>query len=158
METLASLVDNSLLVSRSHAPAGRYDEGPRFSMLETIREYAAERLESSGEAEGVRRAHAMYYLALAEATQPETIMHKQQEWWWTRLEEEHDNLRAALRWAIGGRELVIGARLGSTLWRFWATRHPSEGRRWLEAVLSLGDTRGAEPPTFPRAGGRSCSW
>ncbi|MBD0354764.1 MAG: tetratricopeptide repeat protein [Rubrobacteraceae bacterium] len=149
LETLASLVDNSLLVSRSHAPVGRYDEGPRFSMLETIREYAAERLESSGEAEGIRRAHAVYYLALAEATQPETLVHKQREWWWTRLEEEHDNLRAALRLAIGGRELEIGTRLGSTLWRFWATRHPSEGRRWLEAVLSLGDTRGAEPPDIP---------
>jgi tetratricopeptide (TPR) repeat protein len=142
-------VDNSLLVSRSHAPAGRYDEGPRFSMLETIREYAAERLESSGEAEGIRRAHAMYYLALAEATQPETLRHKQQEWWWTRLEEEHDNLRAALRWAIGSREAQITARLGSTLWRFWATRHPSEGRRWLEAVLSLGEMRGAEPSDIP---------
>ena len=96
LETLASLVDNSLLVSRSETPARREYEGPRFTMLETIREYAAERLESSGEAEEMHRAHALYYLALAEAAQPEASVHMQEEWVAT-LEEEHDNLRAALR-------------------------------------------------------------
>ena len=96
-------------------------------MLETIREYAADRLQSSGEAEDIRRAHALYYLALAEATQPERLGHAQQGWWWTPLEQEHDNLRAALRWAIRCRESEIGARLGSMLWRFWATRHPERG-------------------------------
>ena len=118
-------------------------------MLETIREYAAERLESSGEAEALRRAHALHYLALAEATQPEILVHAQREWWWTRLEEEHDNLRAALRWAIQNREAEIGARLASALWRFWAARHPDEGRRWLEAVLALGGTIEAEPSAVP---------
>jgi predicted ATPase len=142
LETLASLVDNSLLVSRTEASAGREGEEPRFAMLETIREYAAERLEASGEAEDARRAHALYYLASAEATQPETLGQAPRGWWWTRLEEEHDNLRAALRWAIRFREEDAAARLALALWRFWTARHLGEGRRWLEAVLALGGPKG----------------
>ncbi len=114
-------------------------------MLETIREYAEERLQSSGEVEDVGRTHAQYYLELAEATQPEILMNTQPGWWWTRLEKEHDNLRAALRWTIRVRDAKTGARLASMLWRFWAARHPSEGRRWLEAVLELGAAGEAEP-------------
>jgi len=143
LEKLAALVDNSLLVvaSRSQAPAGREEE-PRFGMLETIREYAAERLRSSGEAEEMRRAHARYYLALAEAAQPEVSMHMQGDVW-ALLDEEHDNLRTALRWAIRHREADTAARLALALWRFWADRfHVSEGRRWLEAVLTLGGPEG----------------
>ena len=154
LERLATLVDNSLLVSRAGASAGQENEEPRFAMLETIREYAVGRLEASGEAEDIRRAHALYYLALAEATQPERLMRAQKEWWWTRLEVEHDNLRAALRWAIQARDVEIGARFGTMLWRFWATRHPSEGRRRLEDVLALGrpwdGTESAEPTLSAR--------
>jgi predicted ATPase/DNA-binding XRE family transcriptional regulator len=154
LEKLASLVDNSLLVSRAEGPGGGEEEEPRFTMLETIREYAAERLRSSGEVEDVRRAHAMYYLGLAEATQPEILMYTQQGWWWTRLEEEHDNLRAALSWTIRVRDAETGARLASMLWRFWAARHPSEGRRWLDAVLALGESKvetgGVEPKLAER--------
>lgn len=140
LEGLAALVDNSLLVSGSQSSAGGEDEKPRFTMLETIREYAAECLRSSGEAETLHRAHALHYLALAEGAQPEEgSLLSQGQWWWTQLEEEHDNLRAALRWAIRSREAEIGARLGSMLWRFWNLgSHLSEGRRWLEAVLALG--------------------
>jgi predicted ATPase/DNA-binding XRE family transcriptional regulator len=149
LETLALLVDSSLLVSRSQSSVRQEDEEPRFMMLETIREYASERLESSDEAEQMHRTHALYYLALAEAAQPEASVHMQEEWV-TVLEQEHDNLRAALRWAIRGREVEIGARLGLMLWRFWGSRsHLSEGRRWLEAVLALGgveaQTGGVEP-------------
>ena len=105
----------------------------------------------------MRRAHALYYLALAEATQPEILAYAQQEWWWTRLEEDHDNLRAALRWAIRGREEDTASRLALALWRFWSARHLGEGCRWLEAVLALGGT--ASRPSRRRAGGRSCfSW
>ncbi|MDQ3588799.1 MAG: helix-turn-helix domain-containing protein, partial [Actinomycetota bacterium] len=138
LETLASLVDNNLLVSRSETPSGEGYEGPRFTMLETIREYAAERLRSSGEAEEMGRAHALYYLALAESTQPEVSAREPLEWLGL-LEEEHDNLRAALRWVIWDREADTAARLALAVWRFWAERHHlSEGRRWLEAVLALG--------------------
>jgi predicted ATPase/transcriptional regulator with XRE-family HTH domain len=143
LETLASLVDSSLLVSRVAASAGRELEEPRFTMLETIREYAAERLRSSGEAEVLYRAHALYYLALAEAAQPETSVFTRPVWREV-LEEEHDNLRAALRWAIRHREADIGARLGLMLWRFWAARHLDEGRRWLEDVLALGGPEGSQ--------------
>lgn len=145
LEALASLVDYSLLAVQ--ASVDQEDAQPRFAMLETIREFAAERLESSGEAEEVRRAHALYYLALAEATQPEMFVNTPQEWWWTRLEEDHDNLRAALRWAIRSREEDTAARLALALWRFWTARHLSEGCRWLEDVLALG---GSEPESQSR--------
>ena len=145
LDTLASLVDNSLLVSRAEAAWNGEDGEPRFAMLETIREYAAERLKSSGETEEIHRAHAVYYLALAEATQPETVVSSQSEWWWTRLEREHDNLRAALRWAIHNGERDAAARFALALWRFWSARHLGEGFRWLEDVLTMGGTAGAEP-------------
>jgi predicted ATPase/DNA-binding XRE family transcriptional regulator len=152
LETLASLVDNSLLLPRPEPSVRRGYEGPRFTMLETIREYAAERLRSSGEAEEMHRAHARYYLALAEDAQPEASVHMQKEWI-AVLEEEHDNLRMALRWAIRHREVDIGVRLGLMLWRFWAGRyHLSEGRRWLESVLALGGPEvgaGESEPALP---------
>jgi predicted ATPase/DNA-binding XRE family transcriptional regulator len=150
LDTLASLVDNSLLVSRAAKAADGEDEEPRFAMLETIREYAAERLESGGEADEIHRAHALYYLALAEATQPESAVSPQREWWWTRLEREHDHLRAALRWAIQCQERDTAARFALALWRFWSARHLGEGFRWLEAVLAMGGTAGAEPETQTR--------
>jgi predicted ATPase/DNA-binding XRE family transcriptional regulator len=150
LETLASLVDNSLLVSRSGASAGRDGGEPRFAMLETVKEYAGERLRSSGEAEEVHRAHVLYYLALAEAAQPENSPHMFEEWL-AVLERDHDNFRAALRWAIGHRETDIGARLALLLWRFWSEHyHMGEGRKWLEAVLALGEPEGGTAePTLP---------
>jgi predicted ATPase/DNA-binding XRE family transcriptional regulator len=149
LETLASLVDNSLLVSVAETSS---DSGePRFMMLETIREYAAEQLRSDGEAEGMHRAHALYYLALAEAAQPETSPRMFDEWL-AVLEREHDNLRAALRWAIRHREVDIGARLGLMMWRFWSEQfHLGEGRRWLEAVLELGEPEGGVAQPTPSA-------
>ena len=142
LESLAALVDDSLLVSRSETSDGDADAEPRFMMLETIREYAMERLESSGEAEALRRVHALYFLTLAESTQPEVSEPMLDEWLGV-LGEEHDNLRAALGWAIRSREPDLGARLGLALWRFWAERyHLGEGRRWLEAVLALGEPEG----------------
>ena len=146
LEILASLVDNSLLVSVAEDSSA--SEEPRFMMLETIREYAAEHLRSDGEAEEMHRAHALYYLALAEAAQPEASPRMFDEWL-DVLEREHDNLRAALRWAIRHREVDIGARLGLMMWRFWSENfHLGEGRRWLEAVLELGEPEeGIDEPT-----------
>ena len=146
LEILASLVDNSLLVSVAETSSG--SEEPRFMMLETIRDYAAEQLRSDGEAEDMHRAHALYYLALAEAAQPEASPQMFDEWL-AVLEREHDNLRAALRWAIRHREVDIGARLGLMMWRFWSENfHLGEGRRWLEEVLELGEPEdGIDEPT-----------
>ncbi|HYQ83057.1 MAG TPA: tetratricopeptide repeat protein, partial [Rubrobacter sp.] len=124
------------------------DEQPRFTMLETIREYALERLESSGELEEVQRKHAQYYLALAEAGQPDaTKQWDEAEWWskFTRLESEHDNLRAALGWAVQDRELETAAQLAIAMWWFWIERgYLSDGRRWMETILAVD---GAEGPS-----------
>ena len=149
LETLALLVDNSLLVSVAETTPG--SEEPRFMMLETIREYAAEQLRSNGEAEETHRAHANYFLALAEAAQPETSP-RMFDAWLAVLEREHDNLRTALRWAIRHGEVDIGTRLGLMMWRFWSEQfHLGEGRRWLEAVLELGEPVGGVAQPTPSA-------
>jgi predicted ATPase len=91
LETLSSLVDKSLLVSRSEVSLRQEYEEPRFTRLETIREYALQRLASSGEVEEAQWKHAQYYLALAEAAQPQASESWDEVDWWsrfTRLERE----------------------------------------------------------------------
>ena len=101
---------------------GRQEEGaegePRLVMLETIREYAQERLEESGEAEAVRRVHAEYFLALAEEAEP-MLWGAEDAAWLERLEQEHDNMRAALSWAIEHEEATLALRVGAALRWFW---------------------------------------
>ena len=148
LDGLALLVDRSLL---------RQVEGtegePRFGMLETIREYAAERFEESGDAETWRQRHAGYYLALAEQAAPE-LLGPQQGTWLERLEREHDNLRAALGWALEHGGATLGLRLAVALGHFWAVRgHLSEGQAWLERALS----RWSEAPAPARAGALSAA-
>jgi predicted ATPase len=147
LETLASLVDNSLLVSRSESLVRQdEDEQPRFTMLETIREYALERLVSNGEAEEAQRKHARYYVELAEVAQPVASKRWDLVEWrskFTRIERERDNLRAALGWAVQNREVETGARLALALWWFWIERsYLSDGRRWMERLLALDGTGG----------------
>jgi predicted ATPase/DNA-binding XRE family transcriptional regulator len=127
---LAALVDQSLL--RQEDAGGE----ARFVLLETIREYATERLEASGEAAPLRRRHAAYYLALAEQAEPH-FRGPQQVRWGERLEGELGNLRAALQWALEQGEREIALRLGGALSDFWIQRgHLSEGRGWLDAALA----------------------
>ena len=135
LDILQSLVDKSLL---------RHTE-TRFWMLETIREYAAERLEESGEADEHRRCHAEYFLALAE--EAELHLRRDSLEWADRLEREHDNLRAALdRLEVSGDTQAL-LRLAGAVSRFWYLKsHLIEGRRRLEAAL-LADDR----PTAARA-------
>jgi predicted ATPase/class 3 adenylate cyclase/DNA-binding CsgD family transcriptional regulator len=136
LEGIASLLDKSLLQRTE-----RDGEEPRFVMLETIREYGLEVLASGGEAEAMRQAHAIYYLALAEQAEQE-LNGQQQIAWFERLEREHDNLRAALSWFLeqgsDGQSGELGLRLSGALWQFWFIRgFVSEGRQWLERVLEI---------------------
>src|ERR687885_1938696 len=125
---------------------GAADGESRFVMLELIREYALERLEASGEADALRRQHATVALALAEAAEPE-LRGPRQGMWLQRLEAEHENLAAALQWALQAQQGAMAMRLAGALWQFWYLHgHPVEGRRWLEDVLagcSLGESPAA---------------
>ncbi len=154
LEGIGSLMDKSLL--REGEAAG--DE-PRFVMLETIREYGLERLASSGEEPVTRRAHAAYFLLLAEDKVSErardfsapraTSPGEESSRWLEQLEVEHDNLREALDWMIETGEAAWGLRLGRALFEFWEEReHLAEGRERLEKVLAL---KGAAPRTRDRA-------
>jgi non-specific serine/threonine protein kinase len=106
-------------------------------MLETIREDGRDRLEAAGEEADARGRHATWCLDLAERAEPELIGPEQARWL-ASLDAEHDNLRAALGWAIGRRDAVTAMRLGGALFRFWDTRgYYVEGRRWLEQALAL---------------------
>jgi predicted ATPase/class 3 adenylate cyclase len=129
LDGVSSLLDKSLL-RQEEGPEGE----PRFVMLETIHEYARERLEESGEAEEVRRLHAEYFLGLAEEAEPE-LTGPDQLAWLERLESEHDNMRATLQWSLE-KEPETAFRLAGMLARFWEIRSDiSEGSRWLEAAL-----------------------
>jgi non-specific serine/threonine protein kinase len=108
-------------------------------MLETIREYALERLAASGELEAIQRRHLAWCLVLAEATDAE-LQGAAQVAWLCRLEAEHDNLRAALAWAADQGEAETGLRLAGALYWFWMIRHADEGRAWLERLLAAGGT------------------
>ncbi|MBI3973469.1 MAG: adenylate/guanylate cyclase domain-containing protein [Chloroflexi bacterium] len=131
LDGLESLVAKSLL--RQEEVAGRE---PRFQMLETIREYALERLAESGEEDALRRRHADFFLTLAAAAES-AMAGPQQADWLDRLETEHDNLRPALRWSVETREAGRGLRLGAILCRFWLVRgHLTEGRQRLGDVLA----------------------
>lgn len=110
----------------------------RFTMLETIREYAAERLAEAGEREEACRRHARYYMALAEAADA-ALRGPAQAVWLARLETEHANLRAALDWLLEAGEAEAALRLAGALGWFWGARgYHGEGMRWLEAALARG--------------------
>ena len=129
---LSSLVDKNL-VQHMERP------GPeaRFTMLETIREYALEHLASSSEEAATRRAHAAYCLVLAEEGNPE-LSSAERTLWLSRCDLEIDNFRSALDWLFAHRDLDWGLRLCMALFRFWDMReHLIEGRAWLETVLQL---------------------
>jgi len=143
LEGVTSLVENSLLVQR---PAN--DAEPRFSMLETFREYGRDRLTESGEADATGRAHAAYMLVLAEE---ETLgMTPAQRDAWLRLcDAEHDNLRAASHYLMSTGDASWSLRLAGALFRFWEQReHLTEGCDTLERVLAMA---GGQGPTRERA-------
>jgi predicted ATPase/transcriptional regulator with XRE-family HTH domain/Tfp pilus assembly protein PilF len=149
LDTLTALFEKSLL----NLQVAEDGEDLRFTTLETIREFAQEQLTAGDEEEALRRAHATYYLALAEQAVPE-LRGPEQADWLERLEQEHDNLRAALRWSREGGELTLGLRLATALWLFWEIRgHAELGRRWLEDALTEVERAGADGPDLAvRAG------
>ena len=138
LQRLAALVDASLLQPPSDAAAWAEPIiEPRYSMLETVREYALDSLHASGETELRERRHALYYLELAESLKLQ-FWGPQEAAALAQLEDDHSNLRAALGWAIDHAEVAVAVRLALALWRFWLVHsHLSEGRQWLEAALAL---------------------
>jgi tetratricopeptide (TPR) repeat protein len=133
-EALAALVDKSLLVGVAGA-----DGEPRFRMLETIRGYAAERLADpsiEADEEATRRRHQDYFCQLARTAEPE-LLDSSEKTWLDRLEDEHDNLRAAILRAADDGRIELALDTGAALWRFWQQRsHLAEGRALLEGVLA----------------------
>ena len=140
LEILMSLADQSLL----HVEKERPDDGPRFRYLETIREFAFDRLRADGKADDMRRRHASYFRGFAGHAIPH-LERADQSIWLDRLYREHANLRASLEWAIEAGEGEWGLRLATDLWPFWFMRGAlSEGRDLLERLLSV-RSEGVEP-------------
>lgn len=143
-DALSSLVDSHLIRSVSTAPAGEHST--RFTMLETVREYAEERLVAAGlvEEHAARDAHVAWYLRLAEEGAPALRRGPDQIVWLTRLDRERANFLAAFTWLnrraqAGDRDAIVSLlRLAVATSRLWMTRGPLEvGRAWLEGGLAL---------------------
>jgi tetratricopeptide (TPR) repeat protein len=149
LDLVAELADVSLITVTEGA-----DGEPRLGMLETIREYALERLEQDDDADGARRRHAEHYAAVAEQALAQ-VDGPGQLAALDRLEAEHDNLRAALAWSLeapaadpAGQDerTLIGLRLVQALIAFWYQHgHATEGRRWLQRAMDVASTGGGAP-------------
>jgi predicted ATPase len=135
---IASLVENSWLQRQSYAA------GPlRFALLDTIREYALERLPEHSLTLSVHQRWVAYYLELVERAEPE-LTGSQQAFWLDQLAAEYVNIRAALRWSIDQRS-PASLQLAAGLWRFWLMRgYVSEGRRWMDMALGQNPDAPAE--------------
>jgi tetratricopeptide (TPR) repeat protein len=149
LDGLSSLVDNNLL-QQSEQQFG----GLRFTMLETIREYALERLAESGESELARRAHAAYCLVLAEDGNVPMSVPQQTEWL-SQCAAEHANFRAAIDWLIENENAAWAMRVGVALFSYWERRaHQAEGREQLKEILRM---RCAQNRTRERAMVATCA-
>jgi predicted ATPase len=142
LEIVGALVDKNLV------QRGGTEEEPRFGLLETVRAFAQERLAAADEQTALQERHAVYFLVLA-VTADRQLRGPAQVLWFDRLEREHDNLRAALRWALETRAGAVASGLLGGLWWFWLVRgYLTEGRRWLQAFLT---TPSGAVPTAARA-------
>jgi non-specific serine/threonine protein kinase len=141
LNLLLRLVDRSMVVSSDRADQSRY------RLLETVRQYAWEKLAEAGDAEEMRRRHLTWYLRLAEQADSK-LRGPEQQVWLNQLEIEHDNLRAALEWSKADPSRAgNGLRLATALLWFWQFHgHWSEGRQWLEAADSLGGEAASHIP------------
>jgi predicted ATPase len=135
LDILTSLVDKSLVGTEERNSATRY------RLLETVRQYALERLREGGEEAQWRGRHLAHFVAVTEEAEPQ-LTGADQRTWLERLEAEHDNLRSALAWSsTAGGDAARGLRLAGAFWWFWYVRgYFGEGRRWLSALLADSDT------------------
>ncbi len=154
LDGLEALVDHSLI--RQVERVGE----PRFFMLGTIRDFAAEQLAASGDQEALRRRHALAYLGLAERAAP-SLTGSDQRTWLDRLARDHDNLRAAHGWALEKDDAAVGLRLIAALWRFWQIRgYLFEGRSRADAAIGMPGARDAGEAYVAalEAAGGLCYW
>lgn len=127
-----ALTDKSLIV------ADIAGEVARYRLLEMLRQFAAAKLDVSGEADAVRRRHAQYYLALAEEAEP-NIRGEMEKQWWERIDTEVNNLGLAMEWSLEAEEPELGMRIGGAIWRYWkVTFRYSAGIRWLTRLSLVG--------------------
>lgn len=143
-EGIESLVNKNLVVQRSRSHADN-----RFGMLQTIHQYARERLAQNGQEKNYRRRHAEYFTDLAEHA-ASRLRGSEQSYWFGRLDTEYANMRSALAWSFDGADVEMGLRLFAALRDFWYYQGPSiDGLRWIErALLHLG---GAPPALRAKA-------
>ncbi|HZD22037.1 MAG TPA: hypothetical protein VE569_01320, partial [Acidimicrobiia bacterium] len=128
---MGSLIDKSLV---RRVPE---DEEPRFSMLETIREFARERFDASPDAGAISRRHAAFFHDLVLEAEPHLFDTRDTEWL-GRCDRESDNIRVALRWAIDADEAGLAQEMAGALWRFWQIRNRlAEAARWFDEVLAM---------------------
>jgi DNA-binding CsgD family transcriptional regulator/tetratricopeptide (TPR) repeat protein len=131
LDLLSGLVDKSLVLAEEHESVG-----VRYRMLEPVKQYAREKLEEAGESGTVRRRHADFFLTLAERARPE-LRGPEDRKWLEQLEREHDNMRAALSFALESEDVELALRMAGALGTFWHMHsHSDEGRKWLEAALT----------------------
>lgn len=142
LDTLTALVHHSLVYQREQA-----DGEPRFGMLETIREFALDQLDASGEADAIGELHALFFLSLARTAAPH-LRRAGDEPWMRGLTRERDNLRAALGWVVAHDAAETGLLLVATLAGWFYREALTEGQGWAAAVLML---PGAARPSRARA-------
>jgi non-specific serine/threonine protein kinase len=132
LDLVTELFDKSLVLAEQR------EDLTRYRMLETVRQYAHDRLVESGDERRWRHQHVVYFLEVAEEAEPR-LRGPDQQLWLDRLQAEHDNMRSALAWSCAEpAESVSGLRLAGTFWTFWLMRgHFDEGRSWLSRSLAV---------------------
>ncbi len=131
-----AIAELSRLVDRSLVEVVQTGETERYRMLETIRQYARERLDECGEAAQLRDRHLEYFIAWMEELEPR-LRGPEQIVWWDRIETERDNIRTALEWSLSGGGAQSGLRLASAMYWFWYVRgNTAEELQWIEALLT----------------------
>ena len=142
LELLPALVDKSLVA------VDREGDEARYRLLETLRQFARDRLDESGAADEVRLGHARWFRDLSQEA-GRNIRGPQEQEWWERIDTELDNLRQAMTWAIEGGEPVLAMEIAAGFWRFWWFKARwSEGVAWLERAV---EAAGVDAPAAPRA-------